>query len=216
MNEHCRIINSSFFCLFLFFIILSSSSIANTLSPILSFESKNGELIDQKCLRYTRINPAMYEVQVDCIQDSYILNFKELFSSEWRVYFDFSPLNGKNDIEYTIFGRRIAEDKKNNYYLDDIFHPSIKDFILLPDSIHSKNGNFNEWLINKELIGYLMTQKNKISVTSHINQEYKLYIVFYGEVIKRVWFSIMLLLIVIFSLFFLFFNKKIINFNRYK
>ena len=181
-------------CLLLYFPSLTEAEPVSDDNRIDSSVVKNigeGEQLNSKCMEYTRVNPAIYLVHINCFGDDYIINLKELYSKGWYVYFSKSVSQDTNNINYTLFENSVTEKSEATYLKKVNFAPSIDGATLLPDKTHFRSGKlFNGWLIEHNLIKYL-------SGLTKIDNGYSMYIVYYGEILRMFWKEIKIILIMV-------------------
>jgi hypothetical protein len=198
--------------LFVLLVLISTNTFANV-SLDLSFigDKSNHNSSEEECVKYERLNPAIYIMQINCKNSNYVLNFKELFHPGWKVYFSLKSSNDNSKLKYSInenyLSKKSVDDKKI-YTIERNIKPTIDDSILLTDDLHFRlNDIFNGWFIDSELIEYL-TDQSEVE-TSNENIQFTLYLVFYSEIIKQIWFRIMFLIIGLISI--IFFIKKLLR-----
>ena len=174
--------------------------------------SKDNQLKEDICINYERINPAIYVVNVDCSPSNYILSFKDLYHPGWRVYYSLKSGESSSDLNYSLNELYLSthlENDQKTYQITKGFKPSISDTILLTEDLHFRlNDMFNGWIIDSDLIRFL-NEQNEVDVIDN-NIQFKLYLVFYSEIIKQVWLKIMFVIIG-FILSILLFKKFIIR-----
>ena len=150
-------------------------------------------------------------MKVDCERGSYILSLKESYNPGWKVYFSLSSEEESRKINYSFIERYIdkkLESNKNTYKIERKIIPSISNSVLIPDDSHFRmNKIFNGWAIDDQLIKYLLNHSKTDNGLE--NKKYTLYIVYYSEIIKRIWERIMIAIIALILI--VFFTKKIIT-----
>ena len=193
-------------------ITLNANAIADSNIDLTLIKDNDNTSSVAQCIKYERINPAIYIVKVDCEHGGYILSLKDLYNPGWRVYF--RPTLEKDNsstINYSFMESYVDEELKSNnkmYKIQKRIAPSIDGSVLLPLGSHFRvNKIFNGWVIDSSLIEYLLAQ-SKID-KSLKNKKFTLYIIFYSEIIKQLWQKIMFTIIAL--LLIIFFAKKIIK-----
>jgi len=192
-------------------IAFSGNSTAGANIELSLINNNDNASLGEKCVTFERINPAIYVVKVDCERGSYILSLKELYNPGWKVYFSSSSEEESRKINYAFIERYIdkkLESNKNTYKIERKIIPSISNSVLIPDDSHFRmNKIFNGWAIDDQLIKYLLNHSKTDNGLE--NKKYTLYIVYYSEIIKRIWERIMIAIIALILI--VFFTKKIIT-----
>lgn len=140
-------------------------------------------------IKFSSISPTKYEVEISEIKEPYLLIFSETFSNQWKL----SPTNNfqieeKNKIgQY--FEEEIQEFSHQNQFID-------KHYLSWPSNQYTKK----HFLVNSYSNSWLINQKDE-----NTNTQY-----FYIEFVPQKIFTcgLFLTLLVLSSLFFLFFYKN--------
>lgn len=106
-----------------------------------------GEELSTPSIRFTKINPTKYQVDVRGATHPYMLVFLEAFNRNWKIFIKDEQMMDNEQVIETYFDGQIKEGKNRNTFFDGQTFETLTNTPLTEEGHHLVNGYANGWYI---------------------------------------------------------------------